>query len=385
MVEFERFDEGMPPERMLPDGRLLAADFSADDAEVAYWFNEQFNIAGENLPPRYAQTLLGDPRHAPAGEDFEAQITDDVFRRLHLTRPTPAPKADRTFATRLRAGTERLKQRVMRQGTLAIMALMMLVSYNALGTGVAMASMLQIFAGHGGTQSVSKYPTVFAPTTDAADTNSLNYSLQFQPQWPGQSINGFTFLNLDVYPSQAWSDGSMMLLHYVRQDGLSMHRLDIFEFMPQAPHAMQVVQAGAATNVPIGNSTGIFVTGQWSTHAHGQVWHTGTRSELILPDSKKTDPIIWIATNTNDDAATTLQTLTHIAGSMGAFQYSSVASTASGMRLLSGTMAATVNNLFGNDVIALIGNDTTPNASVLYIPIDPTLAPMTSRQQGDST
>lgn len=387
MAEFDRCDKGMIPGRILADGRQLPVEFSAEEAVTAHWLNDHYNVTGENLPPRYVQTLLGDPRQAPATDDFEAHITATVFARLHIERPAPSTNSDsHSLGARLRANAERLAQRISRQGTVVIMALVMLFSYNALGTGVALASVLQLFAGHGGTQAVVNYPTLL--TTNHPVTTTLDYGLHFQPQWSGASLEGFSFANMDVYPAQWWSDGALMNLHYLLQDASGVHRLDVLEFMPHARYAMQVVQDGAATDIPIGNSHGIFVAGQWSAPLNGRVWRKGNRSELILSDANTNGPVIWIATNIPLDQTATQWLLTQFAKSMQTFQYSSVAEvaeTTTGMRLLSGTMATNADNLFGNDVIALIGAESTPNASVLYIPIDPTLAPMSAGQQGDGT
>ena len=374
MAKFERFDEGMSPERMLPDGRQLAADFSAEEAEIAYWLNDQFNIAGENLPPRYAQTLLGDPRHAPAGEDYETHLTDEVFCRLHLTRTAPPPKEDPTFGARLRAGTARLKQRVTRQGTVAVMALLMLVSYNALGTGVAMASMLQLFAGRGGTQSVGTYPKVITTTGANAASTLASRTLNFAPRWPGAVTHDYRFMGMDLLTGQWWTKGALVVLHYQHDDQAGAHHLTMLEFLPRGQLALQVVQDGFTSNVQIGDSTGVFVWGHWVRHPHQQMaWESGQRAELVYGGTDVNAPVIWIAAD-NLDAVNADQmkaTLTDVAGTLQSLQFDHVSLNADALGDISARLSAELNEPFSNDIIALTPQQTGSSDPVVYVRVGP--------------
>nr|MBA3825517.1 hypothetical protein [Ktedonobacterales bacterium] len=84
MAEYERWGE-------LSDAASghFPADFTPEDVATAQWLNTLYDIDGEQLPPRYAQTLLGDPQHAPASDDLEERTINAVFTQLALARPQP--------------------------------------------------------------------------------------------------------------------------------------------------------------------------------------------------------------------------------------------------------------------------------------------------------
>src|SRR5579875_1052676 len=236
MAEFERCnDDATTPQRALNDGRLLPADFTAEEAETCQWLNDHYHIAGEELPPLYAKTLLGDPRHAPASDDFEERTLDAVFGRLGLERPTapPAPLGARTSTARRvdwSHQARRLVQRVAQRGVVALMAAAMLLSYNAVGTGVALASVLQIVVGRGGVQMVKHYPTLTPGHLPSGVAGSA--ALEFTPQWAGASIDGYTFSGMDIYLSRWWTNGALTMLHYQKVDDQGTHDLSLLEFQP---------------------------------------------------------------------------------------------------------------------------------------------------------
>jgi len=69
-----------PTDRVLADGRILPDDFEPEDVAFAHFLSGHFDIEGENLPPRYAQTLLGNPLYGPVADDFaELNPTEEVL------------------------------------------------------------------------------------------------------------------------------------------------------------------------------------------------------------------------------------------------------------------------------------------------------------------
>jgi hypothetical protein len=372
MAEFEHFDEAALPTRMLADGRRLPADFTPEETDTAQWLNGVFDIIGEDLPPYYARTLLGDPAQACVADDFEAATIATVFARLDLPRtppPVSVPSPTPSWQDRLRWQAEHLLQRVAHKSVLATMALMMLLSYNALGTGVALASVLQVIVGRSGTQSVSKYPTqITLPAAQVADEDATH--LNFTPLWPDVSTHGYTFVSMNALKGQWWTKGVLVTLNYEMTDGAGIHHMTILEFLPQTQWALQVVQAGAASTVQVGNDSGIFVWGQW-THQiqNGQqqmVWESSHRAELIYNGTGDNEPVVWIATdNLNNQSAPQMQAmLVDIANHLRPVtsRYRSLVSNV--LASLSTELSASVNQPFKDDIIELIPGK---NERVIYV------------------
>lgn len=371
MAESERTEESVLTNHTLPDGRTLPLDYTSEDAYLATLLNDLFDVEGELLPPRYAQTLLGEPRHAPASDDFEDRIAQSVFRQLNLTRTNLSPVVRRKVRRHpMRDQMRRMTQRLGRQAVTAMLAGMILLSLNVVGTGAALAKVLQMMVGHTGVQYVAHYPTQVAQTNTPG---TPDYALHFLPVWPQHDVNGFAFVNMDVYKAKWWSDGALLDLHYQQVTGATTYHLDVFEFLPHTNDALQVVPVGAvAETVPVKHTSGIFVTGHWVNRHQNQVWQSGERAELITSgittDSKL---VVWIATDKVVDGTAAKQNLVGVANQLVPFGDIEVPPTPENLHTLSGTMAASLNNLFGNDVIALIGNASAPSSSVLYIPLNP--------------
>lgn len=371
MAESERTEQSVLTNQTLPDGRALPLDYTSEDAQMAGWLNDLFDVAGEQLPPRYAQTLLGEPRHAPASDDFEDRIAQTVFRRLDLSRPKLTPVVRRKVRRHpVHEPMRRMTQRLGRQAVTAMLGVMILLSLNVVGTGAALAQVLQLVVGHAGVRYVAHYP---AQVVQSSGSSTPDYAIHFLPVWPQHDVNGFTFVNMDVYKAKWWSDGALLDLHYQQVTATTTYHLDVFEFLPRANDALQVVPVGAvAETVSVKHSSGIFVTGHWVSRHQGQVWQSGERAELITTgiatDSKL---VVWIATDKVVAGTAAKQNLVGVAEQLEPFGDIEVPPTPENLRTLSGTMAASLDNLFGNDVIALIGDASAPNSSVLYIPVNP--------------
>jgi len=380
MAEFERFDDDATScEWMLNDGRLLPADFTADEAETARWLNNHFNIAGEELPPLYAKTLLGDPRHAPASDDFEERTLAAVFGRLELERPvtSQAPLGAGASTAHKREWphhARRLMQRVAQRGAVALMAAVMLLSYNAIGTGVALASVLQIVVGHGGTQAVRSYPKMIAATSKADSADS--HKLEFMPVWPGDATHGYTFDRMEMIKGQWWTKGVMAAFRYTRSDSTGTHALTVLEFLPKAQLALQVVQDGSMSNVQIGSSWGVFVWGRWVHHLHQPItWEFSHRAEIVYGGQDGAMPVIWIAADDlgDLDVSQMQATLTDVAQSLRPipFFYANMVSASKDEN--ESDVARQLTQPFNNDIIELVPDRSSPNQPVIYERIGPTI------------
>jgi hypothetical protein len=363
MAEFERWGELSADASR---ARQFPADFTPEDAATAHWLNTLYDIDGEHLPPRYAQTLLGDPQHIPASDDLEERMLDAVFARLALarpaiTRPTPRPR----FFDRAAL----LAQRMGRQMTFGVMALFMLLSYNALGTSAVFASVLQLIAGHTGTQAVTAYPTMVdarRQTLSAADA-----TLNFTPRWPSYLSHQYLFQRMEVLSGAWWTNGAMVALHYERSDGTGSRPLTILEFLPQNGMALQVVQDGSAQQVQIGHDTGVFVWGQWVRHDRQHVtWEASQRAELIFGGNAG-QPVIWIAANgLGDLSASQMQaSLVGMASSLGPMNMGQTPPPVNSLGALSAHLAQGINQPFNNDIIALVPDRSDPSAPTLYVQV----------------
>jgi hypothetical protein len=369
-------DRSGDSERMLVDGRHVPETFSDADAEMAQTLNDFFDIAGEELPPSYVQTVLGDPLHAPADDGLEDRIATTVFARLGLERPTiPHPTPPRRPRKSLRDRARLLAQRVGRQAALAAMALAMLISYNAIGTGMALASMLQVMAGRGGARVVGTYPTqitTHAPTTRGA----RDVNVEFVPRWPGNTFDGYTCIGVDILPGQWWTRGAMVALRYEKQVGTDTQHLTMLQFVPaeQVQYALQVVQDGSMSNVTIGSAQGVFVWGQWVREAHQQmIWQPNQRAELIYGAPNTGDPVTWIAADdlSNMTSAQMQTTLVNVANAMQPMHYSHMRAPGSDLGIVSASLSMELTSPFANDVIALVPDHSNPDAPVVYVRIGP--------------
>ncbi len=375
MAEFEPLGDEVPPQEWaLNDGRALPADFTADEAEIAQWFSSHFDIVGENLPPRYAQTLLGDPRHAPASEDFEERIITSVFQRLDLERPSspPAPTARPVARRRLRLQARQIVQRVVQRGAVAVMALLMVLSYNAMGTGVAMANVLQLVVGRGGAQAVTAYPNHVKPGGQGTATAG-NGVVTFTPRWPGSQIQGYAFSGMQIVTAQWWTQGALVTLHYTATVNQAVQHLDILEFVPNVHVAMQVVQDGWMSSVKIGDAPGVFVWGHWAYQPkQGMVWMPSQRAEMIYGGSDPSGPVIWIAADArSDQSADQMQaTLMDVAGSLQLMRplglRFSAADDTPGFPV---SQVSDIGLPFRDDVIALVPDRSNPEAPAVDVRI----------------
>ncbi len=368
MGEYERWGE-------LSDdasrARHFPADFTPEDVTTAQWLNARYDIDGEQLPPRYAQTLLGDPQHALASDDFEERTIDAVFARLALARSGGATRP--TARLRLRDRAALLAQRMSRQVTFGVMALAMLLSYNALGTSAAFASVLQLIAGHTGTQAVVAYPTRIDARRSAVAITDM--TLNFTPRWPGMASHQYRFVRADVLSAQWWTNGAMVELHYERSDAAGAHPLTLLEFLPQNGMALQVVQDGAAQPVHIGEATGVFVWGHWVRHDRQNVsWEPSQRAELLLGGASNAEPVIWVAANGlgNLTAAQMQSTLVDMASSLGPIQMGTLPPPTNGLSAAGANLAQAANQPFNNDIIALVPDRSNPAAPTLYVQVGPT-------------
>ncbi len=368
MAEFEHLEEfaGM---RFLQDGRTLPVDFDDDDETLAAQLNDLFNLEREELPPLYAQTLLyqgcDEAEFELASDDFEDRIAERVFQRLEMPRPLPVKRKPQP--ARLGFTTS------ARHAGIAVMIVCVLVAFNAMTSGAALASMIRFIVGRGGAEVVAAYPnhvsTPVAPTTN----KMADHMIRINVWWPGNTKSdylvqqGYSFKGMDVYDSQWWSNGALVTLRYVKTDAQGIHRLTVLEFMPTAHDALQVVQNGSISAVPGDGANGIFVVGRWVMSNGITSWSADQRAELISGVQGEPGLVVWIAaddvtpTNMNDMKSM----LSNVAETLRPLHYGDLGDTADNIHYQGSDLSAT--GPFGNDVIALIPADQGSNTAAIFI------------------
>jgi|GEM_PF-3210641 len=366
-----------PTDRVLADGRILPDDFEPEDVAFAHFLSGHFDIEGENLPPRYAQTLLGNPLYGPVADDFADRISAAVFQRLNLTRPAPIVRRE---VRARRVGRHRTPSLMigsrLRRVMVALAAIVTLVAFTPNLTGTAFASALNyLFAGHsGGVKLVASYPKIHSVSAPKGTVSAPLTSgrINFTTQWPGDKIEGYTFINEDIFNNSWWTDGALVTLNYEKTTADGVKHLTLLEFMPHASVALQVVQNGSATSLPNGATNGIFVMGGWGQHVPSGLttWQTDLRAELICSDIGQPGLVTWVAT---DDVAkqspdVVRAQLEQVTKSLKPLTLHDL----SDPRQLSydGDKAPlSVVRAFGNDIVALAPDRTNPNSPIIYIRI----------------
>lgn len=336
MREFEREAYGSEDDAgyLSKDSPEIPADFSVDDVVFAHELDTLFNVEKEEVPPLFAQTLLGphNPQFQVAGNEFESKMRARVFRQLHLQR--------RIFRSPSLFG--RVSSFVpTRRVIFALASILLVIALSIICAAPSFASGLSIlFAGsHSGVMQVQDYPGGLSAMTKSQQRESNNGShslhkmsiveaqqlLHFSLYWPdpGSLPDNYTLDTIYLYnqDNQTWADGPLVELDYdYTSPGVTPHgsgRISICEFKPVG-NVLQAVQLESARELKInsqGNSSAIYVDGQWtalndSTH----VWSAGGRNELIY---EKDGIIFWIVGNQSDGIDGTV--LSNIASSLISF------------------------------------------------------------------
>jgi hypothetical protein len=337
MREFERETYGSENDAgyLSKGSPEIPADFSVDDVVFAHELDALFNVEKEEIPPLFAQTLLGphNPQFQVAGDEFESKIRARVFRRLHLHR--------RIFCPPLSLRQILPSLILPRRSIIAIVSVLLVIALSIVYTAPSFASGLSILlaGSHSGVMQVQGYPDAFSATAKSQQHNHGGDSqplrtmsildaqqlLHFPLYWPDPRSLPDNYVLDTIYlynqGNQTWADGPLVELDYdYTSPGVTPHgsgRIAICEFKPTGK-VLQVVQLGSARELKInsqGNASAIYVDGQWtalndSTYA----WNAGGRSELIY---EKNGIVFWMVGSQSDGIDGTV--LSNIASSLDNF------------------------------------------------------------------
>jgi hypothetical protein len=374
MSEFERQLNDMweiEPSSLPKQGEVMPADFSDEDIAFAQELDSFFDIAREEIPPYYVQTLL-DPEQLsfqPVANNFVYKTRARVFRRLKLRRRLPPSSRPplKYFAREL----------PLRRALMPVAALLFFILLTVAFTGPSFASGMQILL-HGsklGIMGVQHYPNNVKqgqvakkspggdPDPDlslqAAQEHLHNWSLF----WPGQLPDNYTLTNMYQYreQQQSWVDGPFMELDFslsgAEPKGTGLLAIREFKLKPGVK-VFQVVKDGAYQPIQIdqnGQPQAIYVDGQWVMHNRlFPVWIYGDRSELIY---QKDGIVFWIVGDQRDGIGK--DELLNIANSLQIFHVSHALHVGGDASLNSvSLLQGDVNSPFTGDVLVIFPDDT---------------------------
>jgi hypothetical protein len=374
MSEFEKQLNDMwevEPDSLARPGVDMPPDFSDEDIDFAQELDSFFDIAREEIPPYYVQTLL-DPEELsfePVENGFEYKTRARVFRRLKLQRSLSSSGCPEFKSF--------VREMPLRRTLLPVAAMLLFVLLTVIFTGPSFAAGMQVLLRGGkiGIMGVQHYPKTVSQgqvaNKHAASDVDPDLSLQGAQQrlhnwslyWPNHLPYNYLLTNMYLYrgQQQSWADGPFMELDFslssAHPRGTGLLAIREFKLKPDVK-VFQVVKDGAYQAIQIdqnGQAQAIYVDGQWVMHNKlFPSWVYGQRSELIY---QKAGIVFWIVGDQRDgigenellSIASSLQEF-HVSHAIHVGNYSSMDSVA----LLDGD----VSSPFNGDVLAIFPGDT---------------------------
>ncbi|MBA2395766.1 MAG: hypothetical protein H0V70_23820 [Ktedonobacteraceae bacterium] len=310
-------------------------DFSEEDVAFAQELKCLFSLPDEEVPPYFVQTLLEaeNPRFQAVEQGFEQKTSARVFRRLKLHR-----RLFHRSRTPIRSSGGILPPRRPVIALVAACMLFALATMITTGNSFAAGMAILLSSQHSGVIQVNTYPKELVTPVAQKQVSrhrdhavpqqrsllSIEQQLAFPMYWPASLPDNYSFSSVSILngSNQLWADGPIIQLNYnYLIPGVKAHgsgRIAIREFKPTG-QVLQVVQAGAARQITIGNNSSgqvaIYVDGQWGQRTKvSQAWVYGARSELIYEHN---GVIFWIVGDQRDGINGTV--LQNIAASMASF------------------------------------------------------------------
>jgi hypothetical protein len=272
---------------------LFPDDFSPDEIEFATEMRQFFAVEREDLPPLYVQTLLRNERCLPVPSGYERALTDRVFQRLRLSVEYVTTKRavllSRSSIVETIAQVSSFSRTAVATAGMVLMAMVMTV----LLTSPSFAEGLQVLLGQTGVQQVSAYPDE-GRISDVSQFSGAAVRNTFSPYWLGPTYGAYRYQALWTLAPESWSKGPIVEMQYeLPQSANGSGLIDIREFQLSDRYAavLQVVQAGAASQVKFDGTNAVYVDGAWQAQASRRSWGYGHRSELIF---ERNGVIFWI-------------------------------------------------------------------------------------------
>ena len=346
-------------------------DFSLDEAEFASELRELFGAEREELPPLYAQTLLGEERTAIPEQGFEHKLVYRVFRRLSLPRRQLVDR--KRVAMSWRDVVEPLLH-VTRPVAACFTGLLVVMVFSVVVASPSFAAGLRILLGHTGVEQVATYPQHVRPwhqqSSDADAVYSLASAASLQMQWLGLATGKYVYQGARAEDATDWSVGPVVDIQYQLTGAhIGTGLLDIREFQVNDAYSsvLEVVKAGSATQVKLPDGTpAAYVDGTWTSSRH--YWQSGTRSELIFEEN---NVVFWIVGDQRDGMDQ--NELLRLAGLLMPTSPRVLEQSDFGVRFIGHSLAVSFQQPIGTDVVKAIpaGQSADTGTGVYYEELSP--------------
>lgn len=348
-------------------------DFSGDEADFASVLRNAFDVECDDPPPLYARTLLDDERLTLPDPLFEQRTAYRVFRQLRLRRSVlphrqaPAPRELWSSARETIASTSRPMLTAFGM-LLALMALTVALASPSFAAG------LNLLLGHTGVAQVPSYPSnVRASHVPEKPAAELDFDPTMPMRWLGPGSIGYTYAGVQLQDPADWSKGPIVDLQYsLAKAGRGTGVIDIREFQinPRFAAVLQVVKAGSASEVSVGNLKAVYVDGSWVTRAVQTadvpgmrttviLWQSGVRSELIL---ERDNVVYWIVADQRDGLGR--DALIKLAAHLTPVDSRDLLPNRIALRLAGDTLSASFRRPIGKEVYELVPAGVSPETGV---------------------
>lgn len=348
-------------------------DFSGDEADFASVLRNAFDVECDDPPPLYARTLLDDERLTLPDPLFEQRTAYRVFRQLRLRRSVlphrqaPAPRELWSSARETIASTSRPMLTAFGM-LLALMALTVALASPSFAAG------LNLLLGHTGVAQVPSYPSnVRASHVPEKPAAALDFDPTMPLRWLGPGSASYTYAGVQLQDPADWSKGPIVDLQYsLAKAGRGTGVIDIREFQinPRFAAVLQVVKAGSASEVSVGNLKAVYVDGSWVTRAVQTadvpgmrttviLWQSGVRSELIL---ERDNVVYWIVADQRDGLGR--DALIKLAAHLTPVDSRDLLPNRIALRLAGDTLSASFRRPIGKEVYELVPAGVSPETGV---------------------
>lgn len=329
-------------------------DFSLDEAEFASTLREFFSVEREDMPPLYAQTMLGDERTAIVDQGFEHRLVYRVFRRLSLPRRQLFDR--RRFVLSWHEVIDPILH-VTRPMAAGFSALLLVMVFSVVAASPSFAAGLRILLGHTGVEQVAGYPKNVHKTpavsyaSDPNDVYSLASAASLQMSWLGLASGDYVYQGARSEDTSPWSRGPIVDIQYQLTGAhIGTGLLDIREFQVSDAYSqvLAVVKAGSTEEVKLPDGTNaVYIDGSWTGSRN--YWQSGVRSELVFEEN---GVVFWVVGDQRDGMGQA--ELVRLMGLMQPVSPGTLEQSDFGVRFIGHSLAVSFEDPVGTDVIKVI-------------------------------
>ncbi len=310
--EFNLCPEPSADEQADAQERSDALDFLEEDLALERELNALFNPESENLPPLYVQTLMTERSTWAIPPGLEERLIARTFRRLQLPLPTDTkeeqePPHQPSPGYRL---LRRLPRPIGVGATLGLVLLLLIFLLPGLGQE-AHILFLQAQLPVPGYAGASSSPLALTQYLSARQTAE---DVPFPIYWLNRNPVNYTFQSFLLHMNQPWSDGPVVEFQYGHTNPrIGYGRLIIREFHPAGGDTpLEIVDPGAARVVQLGDTSAVYINGQWVQENGEIIWQTGVETQLLYQASDGL--VFWFIADARDEA--TLSSFESLVGAL---------------------------------------------------------------------